>query len=62
MVRSIVGTVVAAGQGTIRPGDIAGILRAGNRAKAAQIAPGHGLTLWQVDYSPARWRRWGICP
>jgi tRNA pseudouridine38-40 synthase len=50
MVRSIVGTVVAAGQGTIRPGDIAAILRAGNRAKAAQIAPGHGLTLWKVDY------------
>lgn len=50
MVRSIVGTVVAAGQGTIRPGDIAGILRSGNRAKAPQIAPGHGLTLWEVGY------------
>ena len=50
MVRSIVGTVVAAGQGTLRPGDITGILRSGQRAKAAPIAPGHGLTLWKVDY------------
>jgi tRNA pseudouridine38-40 synthase len=50
MVRSIVGTVVAAGQGRIRPGDIAGILRGGDRSRAAPIAPGHGLTLWHVEY------------
>jgi tRNA pseudouridine38-40 synthase len=50
MVRSIVGTVVAAGQGRIRPGDIAGILRGGDRSHAAPIAPGHGLVLWQVGY------------
>ena len=50
MVRSIVGTVVAAGLGTVRPGDIAAILRSGDRANAAPIAPGHGLTLWEVRY------------
>jgi tRNA pseudouridine38-40 synthase len=54
MVRSIVGTVVAAGLGTVRPGDIAGILRRGDRANAARIAPGHGLTLWNVEYLPLR--------
>jgi tRNA pseudouridine38-40 synthase len=53
MVRSIVGTVVAAGQGRIRPGDIAGILRSGDRANAAPIAPGHGLCLWHVAYEQA---------
>jgi tRNA pseudouridine38-40 synthase len=50
MVRSIVGTIVAAGQGKIRPGDLRGILRAGDRAEAPPIAPGHGLCLWQVGY------------
>lgn len=50
MVRSIVGTIVAAGQGTVRAGDVSGILRSGSRAKAAPIAPGHGLTLWHVAY------------
>jgi tRNA pseudouridine38-40 synthase len=50
MVRSIVGTVVAAGGGTLRAGDIRSILRSGDRAAAAQIAPPQGLCLWQVDY------------
>lgn len=50
MVRSIVGTVVAAGQGSRRAGDITAILRSGDRANAAPIAPGHGLTLWHVAY------------
>ena len=50
MVRSIVGTVVAAGHGQTRAGDIRGILLSGDRANAAPIAPPHGLCLWEVDY------------
>ncbi len=50
MVRSIVGTVVAAGHAQVRAGDIRGILRSGDRAAAAPIAPSQGLCLWHVDY------------
>jgi tRNA pseudouridine38-40 synthase len=50
MVRSIVGTVVAAGHGRIRPGDIRGILDARDRSAAPPVAPPHGLCLWKVDY------------
>jgi len=50
MVRSIVGTVVAAGQAHLRPGDIRAILHSGDRATAAPIAPPEGLCLWHVSY------------
>lgn len=50
MVRSIVGTIVAAGHGRTRAGDIRGILWSGDRAQAAPVAPPHGLCLWQVAY------------
>jgi len=50
MVRSIVGTVVAAGRAEVRAGDIRGILRSGDRAAAAPIAPPQGLCLWHVAY------------
>jgi tRNA pseudouridine38-40 synthase len=50
MVRSIVGSMVAAGQGTLRAGDLRGILRSGERAAAAPIAPPTGLCLWEVRY------------
>jgi tRNA pseudouridine38-40 synthase len=50
MVRSIVGTIVAAGHGALRPGDLRAILRSGDRAAAAPIAPPHGLCLWEVGY------------
>ena len=50
MVRSIVGTVVAAGHAGVRAGDIRGILRAGDRAATAPIAPPEGLCLWHVAY------------
>jgi len=53
MVRSIVGTIVAAGHGRLRPGDILQILRSGDRSQAAPIAPPHGLCLWHVEYEPA---------
>ena len=50
MVRSVVGTVVAAGHAQVRAGDIRAILRAGDRSQAAPIAPPEGLCLWHVDY------------
>ena len=50
MVRSVVGTVVSAGHGGVKAGDIRGILLAGDRAQAAPLAPPHGLCLWHVDY------------
>lgn len=50
MVRSIVGTIVAAGHAQVRAGDIRGILRSGDRSLAAPIAPPVGLCLWHVDY------------
>ena len=50
MVRSIVGTVVAAGHAGVRAGDIRGILRSGDRSATAPIAPPHGLCLWHVSY------------
>jgi tRNA pseudouridine38-40 synthase len=50
MVRSIVGTMVAAGRAEIRAGDIRGILRSGDRSQAAPVAPPQGLCLWHVGY------------
>lgn len=50
MVRSIVGTMVAAGHAKVKAGEIRGILRRGDRAEAAPIAPPQGLCLWHVDY------------
>jgi tRNA pseudouridine38-40 synthase len=50
MVRSIVGTMVAAGRAEVRAGDIRGILRSGQRSAAAPIAPPEGLCLWHVSY------------
>ncbi|MDQ2725216.1 MAG: tRNA pseudouridine(38-40) synthase TruA [Actinomycetota bacterium] len=53
MVRSVVGTLVDMGQGRRRAGEMTGILRARDRAAAGQLAPPHGLCLWEVAYSPA---------
>jgi tRNA pseudouridine38-40 synthase len=50
MVRSIVGTLVDVGMGRATPGDILGILGARDREAAGQVAPPHGLTLWEVGY------------
>lgn len=50
MVRSVVGSIVAAGHGRLRAGDLRGILRSGDRANAAPLAPAHGLCLWHVTY------------
>lgn len=50
MVRTLVGTLVAVGEGRTRPPDVAAILRARDRAKAGQPAPAKGLTLERVVY------------
>jgi tRNA pseudouridine38-40 synthase len=50
MVRSIVGLMVAMGRGRRRAGEMAGVLRAGDRSLAPHLAPAHGLCLWEVRY------------
>ena len=50
MVRAIVGTMVDAGAGRIPAGDMRGILLAKDRRGAGQVAPAHGLCLWEVGY------------
>ena len=50
MVRSVVGTLVDVGRGRKRPGDVLGIIRSGDRDRAGDLAPPHGLTLWTVRY------------
>ncbi len=50
MVRSIVGTMVDVGLGRRRAGDVTGVLRALDRSKAGNLAPPHGLCLWDVRY------------
>jgi tRNA pseudouridine38-40 synthase len=50
MVRSIVGTLVAVGEGRIDPGAIGGIVEARDRSAAGAVAPARGLTLEQVSY------------
>jgi tRNA pseudouridine38-40 synthase len=57
MVRSLVGTLVAVGEGTRDPDDLPAVLASGDRSRAAQIAPPHGLTLDRVRY-----RRRGSSP
>jgi tRNA pseudouridine38-40 synthase len=52
MVRSIVGTLVDAGIGKLRPGDMMSLLRARDRAVASNPAPPRGLSLWEVGYEP----------
>lgn len=50
MVRSMVGTMVAVGAGRRTAGDILGILARRDRRAAGEVAPAHGLTLWEVGY------------
>jgi len=50
MVRSLVGTLVEVGLGRRTAADIAIALRARDRSKAGQVAPPHGLCLWEVTY------------
>jgi tRNA pseudouridine38-40 synthase len=50
MVRSLVGTLVAVGEGRIEPEAMTAILVARDRSTAGHIAPPHGLTLVRVSY------------
>lgn len=50
MVRSVVGTLVDAGRGSRRCSDLAAVLAAADRSAAGNLAPPHGLFLWQVGY------------
>ena len=50
MVRSITGTLVDIGVGKIDEFSILEILNARDRNMAGQVAPPHGLTLWDVNY------------
>jgi len=52
MVRSIVGLLVEVGMGNVPAGEVRGILLSRNRAIAGQVAPAHGLVLWDVVYEP----------
>jgi tRNA pseudouridine38-40 synthase len=52
MVRSIVGTLVEVGSGRRRAGEMLGIVRSDDRARAGTVAPPDGLTLWHVRYPP----------
>ena len=50
MVRSVVGTLVDVGRGRKHAGEVLGIVRSGDRQRAGDLAPPHGLTLWTVRY------------
>jgi tRNA pseudouridine38-40 synthase len=50
MVRSIVGTLVDVGLGKRTAADVGAALRAKRRDSAGQVAPPHGLCLWDVRY------------
>jgi len=50
MVRAIVGTLVAAGRGTLRPGDVTSVISSRDRDRAGALAPPHGLCLMEVGY------------
>jgi len=50
MVRALTGTMVAMGLGKRGAGEMSAILRARSRAAAPNLAPAHGLCLWEVEY------------
>ena len=50
MVRAVVGLMVAVGTGGRRAGEVASVLRARDRSPVPNLAPPHGLCLWQVTY------------
>ncbi len=49
LVRSLVGTLVDAGLGRRRPGEMLAILRGRDRSDTSPVAPPQGLVLWSVD-------------
>lgn len=50
MVRAVVGTLVEMGTGRKKAGEMLAILLAKDRHAAGQLAPPHGLSLWEVTY------------
>jgi tRNA pseudouridine38-40 synthase len=50
MVRTIVGTLVDIGRGRMDVDEMRAIIESGDRGRAGQTAPPHGLMLWQVSY------------
>jgi tRNA pseudouridine38-40 synthase len=52
MVRSLVGALLAVGEGRRLPEWPAGLLSRTERASDVPVAPAHGLTLLRVDYPP----------
>jgi tRNA pseudouridine38-40 synthase len=58
MVRSIVGTLVAVGEGRLRTNDIVLFLRKAERQGLPTLAPPGGLTLIAVEYPPELGGRW----
>ncbi len=57
MVRSLVGAMLAVGEGRRPPQWPVGLLARRERAGEVHVAPPHGLTLAAVDYpeTPAQW-------
>jgi tRNA pseudouridine38-40 synthase len=54
MVRTLVGTLVAVGEGKLEPGSMPEILAARDRGATGRPAPARGLTLERVSYPPQR--------
>ncbi len=52
MVRSLVGAVLAVGEGRRTPDWVGGLLNETERASSVTVAPAHGLSLVAVDYPP----------
>ena len=50
MVRSLVGAVIAVGEGRRTPDWVAGLLSERQRSSSVTVAPAHGLSLVRVDY------------
>jgi len=50
MVRSLVGALVAVGEGRMTPAEVAALLKAGERTPLVQTAPPQGLFLMKVFY------------
>ncbi len=50
MVRSLTGFCVDVGRGKVDPASVPQVLAEGDRSRSRQIAPPHGLILWEVEY------------